>query len=168
MLLGGRTRFGVLEALAEVGQPVTAYRIAMSKGLDPAATYRCLAEFSEFGVVEITKERNQTFYELSKGAGRAASEFLRSLTQKTSEPLELEKWISPEARAGRTAKIIGINVNQYDKSALRKTAKRKDVDDFVSKRASGELSALIASSQITFNELFVKKDDGTFILRTSG
>lgn len=52
LLLGGKTRFAVLEALAEAKRPVTACRVAMNKGLDPAATYRCLAEFSDFGIVE--------------------------------------------------------------------------------------------------------------------
>jgi hypothetical protein len=51
-MFGGKTRFAILEALAEAKRPVTAYQIAMTKGLDPAATYRCLLEFSEFGVVE--------------------------------------------------------------------------------------------------------------------
>lgn len=166
MLLGGKTRFGVLEALAEAKQPVTAYQIAISKGLDPAATYRCLVEFSEFGVVESEiKERNQTFYKLSEDTGKAASELLRSLTRKMSEPMELEKWLSPEARAERMTKIIRIGINQFDKPAPENMAKRKNIADLMSKRISGELSALIASSQITFNKLFDKKD-GTFILKT--
>jgi Fe2+ or Zn2+ uptake regulation protein len=166
VLFGGKTRFAVLEALAEAKQPVTAYQIAINKGLDPAATYRCLAEFSEFGIVESEiKERNQTFYKLSEGKGKAASEFLRSLTQKAPEPMDLEKWISPETRAERMAKIIKINVNQLDASAPRKMAKRKDITDLMSKRISGELSALIASSQIAFNELFDKKE-GMFVLKT--
>ena len=44
MLFGGTTRFATIEALADARQPITAYQIAMTKGLDPAATYRCLAE----------------------------------------------------------------------------------------------------------------------------
>jgi Fe2+ or Zn2+ uptake regulation protein len=166
VLLGGKTRFVVLEALAEAKQPVTAYQIAISRGLDPAATYRCLTEFSEFGIVESEmKERNQTFYKLSEGIGKAASEFLRSLKQKISEPIDLENWISPEIRAERMAKIVRININQFDKPVSENVAKRKDITDLMSKRISGELSVLIASSQIAFKELFDKKDD-TFILKT--
>lgn len=157
-LLGGKTRFGILEALAEAKQPVTAYQIAISKGLDPAATYRCLTEFTEFGVVESeTRERNQTFYKLSEDTGKAASELLRLLTRRKSDPMELEKWISPETRAERMAKIIRINVNQFGKPAPANMGKRKDIIDLMSKRISGELSALIASSQIAFNELFEKR-----------
>jgi Transcriptional regulator len=51
-LLGGRTRFYIIEALAQAKHPITAYQIAMAKGLDPSATYRCLVEFSNFGMVE--------------------------------------------------------------------------------------------------------------------
>lgn len=165
VLLGGKTRFGVLEALVEAEQPVTAYQIAISKGLDPAATYRCLTEFSEFGIVESeVKERNQTFYRLSGDAGKAASEFLRSITQKKSEPTELEKWTSPKVRAERMAKIVRININQFDNRVPVNVAKRKDITGIMSKRIPGELSALIASSQIAFSELFDEKD-GTFILK---
>ena len=166
VLLGGKTRFVVLEALAEAKQPATAYQIAMNKGLDPAATYRCLTEFSEFGIVESKiKERNQTFYKLSKGAGKAAAEFLRSLKQKISGPIDLEKWISPEIRAERMAKIVKIDINQFGTPALGKLAKGKDIADLMSNRTSGELSTLITSSQIAFNELFDEKD-GTYILKT--
>ncbi len=166
VLLGGKTRFAVLEALAEANQAATAYQIAMNKGLDPAATYRCLTEFSEFGIVESEiKERNQTFYKLSRGPGKAAADFLRSLKQKTPRSIDLEKWISPETRAGRIAKIVKIDINQFDASAIEKLAKGKDIADIMSNRTSGELSALITSSQIAFNELFDEKD-GTYILRT--
>lgn len=158
-LLGGKTRFAVLEALAEAKKPLTAYQVAISKGLDPAATYRCLTEFSEFGLVESEKERNQTSYKLSGGAGKAASEFVRSLTQ-TSKPMDFEDWTSPESRAERMAKIVRI---EYAKPTS-KEVKRKGITDLMSKRIPGELSALIASSQIAFNELFDKKGD-TFVLK---
>jgi Fe2+ or Zn2+ uptake regulation protein len=162
VLLGGKTRFAILEALAEAKESMTAYQIAMTRGLDPAATYRCLIEFSEFGVVEYErKERNQTFYKLSKRVGKAAAQYLLSLKQKAAESIDLEKWLSPEMQAERMAKIARI-----DKSPLfGKAIERKGVDELLSKRVSGELSALIASSQIAFNELFEQKDD-TFILRT--
>jgi hypothetical protein len=168
MLLGGKTRFAVLEALAEAKrQPVTAYQIAMSKGLDPAATYRCLAEFSEFGIVEPEikeKECNQTFYKLSKkGAGKAAVEFLRSLQQKTPKAMDFEKWASPEIRAERMAKIVRIRVDRSDTSSAPRRP-TKGVVDIMSKRISGELSVLITSSQIAFNELFDEKD-GKYILK---
>ena len=165
VLLGGRTRFAVLEALAEAGQPATAYQIAMNKGLDPAATYRCLTEFAEVGIVEPEiKERNQTLYKLSKGSGKAAVEFLQSLKQKTSGPMDLEKWISTEIQAERMAKIVKININQFDTSARGKPVRGKDITALVSNRTPRELSALIASSQIAFRELFDEKD-GTYILK---
>lgn len=160
VLLGGKTRFTILEALAEAEQPLTAYQIAMTRGLDPAATYRCLTEFAEFGVVgsEI-RERNQTSYKLSKGAGKAAAEFLRSLKQKAAEPADLEKWLSPEMRAERMSKIVRLDAPLFGKAI-----ERKEIDELLSKRTTGELSALIESSQIAFNELFERKGD-TFILR---
>ena len=178
-LLGGKTRFAVLEALADAKQPVTAYQIAMSKGLDPAATYRCLAELSELRIVASeAKERsnNQTLYKLSKGAGRAAAEFLRSLKQaqqkKTSkESIDLEKWISPEMQAERMAKIVRLDkLDTMTTSKFRnpdeRRRRRQDVDELLSKRISGELSALIASSKIAFDELFEQKDSSTFVLKT--
>ncbi|HEX2013904.1 MAG TPA: helix-turn-helix domain-containing protein [Nitrososphaera sp.] len=166
VLFGGKTRFVILEALAEAKKPMTAYQIAMTKGLDPAATYRCLAEYSEFGVVvpEI-KERNQTAYKLSKGSGKAATDFMRSLEQKTSESVDLEKWISPEMQAERMEKIVRLDVNQLNTSLFNQLGGRKGVKEILSKRIPGELSALIKSSQIAFNELFEEKY-GTFILKT--
>jgi Fe2+ or Zn2+ uptake regulation protein len=161
-LLGGKTRFAVLEALAEARRPMTAYQIAMDKGLDPAATYRCLTEFSEFGVVESEiRERNQTFYKLSKGTGKAAAEYLRSLKQKVSESIDLEKWLSPEMQAERMAKIVRLDTKA---TLFGKATERKGVNKLLSKRVSGELAALVTSSQIAFNELFEQKD-GTFILK---
>ena len=166
VLLGGKSRFAVLEALAEAKQPVTAYQIAMTKGLDPAATYRCLTEFSKFGVVESeVRKRNQTFYKLSKGAGKAAAGYLRSLKQKAPGSIDLEKWTSPEMQAERMAKIVRLDTNKLDASLFGKATERKGVDELLSKRISGELSALVKSSQIAFNELFEQKD-GIFILRT--
>ena len=163
MLLGGRTRFLTLEALAGAKQPITAYQIAMTKGLDPAATYRCLTELSEFRIVESeTEKRNQTFYKLSDGAGRAAVEFLRSLKQKTPESVDLEKWMSPEMRAERMAKIVRLD--QLDTSKFRNLDEKQNVDELMSKRIPNELSALITSSEIAFNELFEQKDS-TFILK---
>lgn len=171
MLLGGKTRFEVLEALAEAKQrPVTAYQIAMSKGLDPAATYRCLTEFSEAGIVEpeIRRKRNQTFYRLSKKAGKAAVEFLRSLKQETPRAREedFEKWTLPETQAERMAKIVRIRVKDRSGTSVpRRPAKDAvDVNIMLSSRISGELPALIASSQIAFNELFDEKD-GKYVLK---
>jgi len=162
VLFGGKTRFAILEALAEAEQPMTAYQIAMTKGLDPAATYRCLTEFAEFGIVESNiKKRNQISYKLSGGTGKAAATFLRSLEQKTSESVDLEKWLSPEMQAERRAKIVRL---EQLKSSFKGADERKGIEELMSKRVAGELSALIASSQIAFNELF-KQEDGTFILR---
>lgn len=164
VLLGGRTRFAILEALAEAKQPVTAYQIAVTKGLDPAATYRCLVEFSKFRVVESEiKKRSQTFYRLSKGAGKAAAKYLRSLKQKTSESIDLEEWTLPDMQAERMSKIARLDTNKLDVSPRK--VDRKRVDELLSKRVSGELSALVESSQIAFNELFELKD-GTFVLKT--
>ena len=151
MLFGGGTRYAILEALAEARQPITAYQIAITKGLDPAATYRCLMEFLEFRIVKSEMERNQTFYKLSGGAGRAAAEFMRSLEQKT-EPDDLEKWISPKMQSRRRAKIVRLG-----KSKFRNQSEKQSIDDIMSKRVPGELSALVASAKIAFNELFVQK-----------
>ena len=163
VLLGGKTRFAVLEALADARQPITAYQIAIVKGLDPAATYRCLTELSEFRIVSETKERNQTFYKLSEEAGRAAVEFLRFLKQKTPESVDLEKWISSEMQAERMAKIVRLA--RFDASEFRSRDESQDIDGLLSKRVSGELSALVKSSKIAFNELFEKIDNNTFVLR---
>ena len=166
-LLGGRTRFAILEALAEAKKPMAAYRIAMVKGLDPAATYRYLTDFSEFGVVEpVTKGRKQTSYKLSEGAGKAATAFLRSLKkQKTPATIDLDEWMSPEMQSRRTARIIGL-ANQFnDVVAFERAFEEKDVEELLSRRIAGELSALIASSQIAFRELFEQKDN-VFILKT--
>jgi hypothetical protein len=162
VLLGGKTRFAVLEALVEAEQqPITAYQIAMAKGLDPAATYRCLTELSAFMIVSETKKGNQTLYKLSKGAGRAAADFLQSLIQKTPESIDLKKWISPEMQAERMAKIIKFT--RIDASKF-KSQESQNIDELLSKRASGELSTLIKSSKMAFDELF-EKTDNTFILK---
>ena len=161
-LFGGRTRFAVLEALAEAKQPMTAHQIAITNGLDSAATYRCLAEFSEFGIVEpVRKGRNRTSYKLSKGSGNSAVEFLRSLKQKqkqktSDESIDLKKWISPEMQARRMAKIDRLDRidTNFNTSTLRTPTERIDIDKLMSQRVPGELSALIASSRIAFNELF--------------
>ncbi|MGI0007235.1 MAG: hypothetical protein ACREAR_04480 [Nitrosotalea sp.] len=160
MLFGGTTRFAVLETLTEAKVPITAYQIAITQGLDPAATYRCLAEFSEFGIVKSQiKERNQISYTLSSGAGRAAAKFLKSLKQKESS--DLEEWLSPKMQSRRMAKIVRLD--KLDKSKF-KNQDKKSVEDIMSKRIPGELSALIKSSQIAFSELFEKKNN-TFILK---
>jgi len=164
MLFGGKTRFVILKALAESNQPITAYQIAITRGLDPSATYRCLMELLEFRIVESeTKERNQTFYTLSNGAGRAAAEFLYSLKQKTPELAELEKWVSTDMQSERMSKIIDLV--QLDKSKFRNPDERQNVIDLMSKRVAGELSVLITSSKISFNRLFEQKN-GAFILKT--
>lgn len=158
LLFGGKTRFATLEALADAKQPITAYQIAMTRGLDPAATYRCLTEMLEFRIVESkTEERNQTFYKLSDVAGRSAAEFLRSLKQKTPESTDLEIWMSPKMRAERMAKIVRLD--QLDTSKFRKPKEKQSVEELMSKRTPGELSALITTSKIAFNELFEQKDD---------
>lgn len=163
MLFGGTTRFAIIEALADARQPITAYQIAMNKGLDPAATYRCLTELSEFRIVESkTGERNQTFYKLSGGSGRAAAEFLRSLKQKTSQVVDLEKWTSPEMQSARMRKIVKLD--KLDKSIFMNPDEKQDVEKIMSKRIPGELSALVTSSKIAFNELFEQKDS-MFILK---
>ena len=163
MLFGGSTRFAVLEALVNAKQPITAYQIAITRGLDPSATYRCLAELLEFRIVESElEERNQTFYKLSDGAGRAAAEFLRSLKQKTPESDDLEKWLSPEMQSQRMAKIVRLP--QLEESKFRNPNGKQSVDEIISKRVPGELSALITSSKIAFGELFEQKDN-VFILR---
>ena len=163
MLFGGNTRFAVLEALANADSAITAYQIAITKGLDPSATYRCLTEFLGFGIVESEKtERNQTFYKLSDGAGKAAAGFLQSL-KKTPKSIDFEEWMSPEMRSERMAKMVRLN--QSDVSKFRNPEKNQDVEDLMSKRTQGELSALITTSKIAFNKLFEQKG-GMYILKT--
>jgi hypothetical protein len=163
MLFGGRTRFATIEALMEARQPITAYQIAMTKGLDPAATYRCLTELSDFKIVESkTGDRNQTFYKLSEGSGQAAAEFLRSLKQKIPQSVDLEEWTSPQMQAARMRQIIKLD--KSDKSVFRNSDEKQDVDEIMAKRTVGELSSLIISAKITFNELFEQKE-GMFILK---
>lgn len=157
-LFGGKTRFAVLEALSEAKRPMTAYQIAIAKGLDPAVTYRCLAEYSTAGITEPIKEQNQTSYALSKGAGKAAAGYLRSLKQKPPEPVDLEDWLSPDVQAERMEKIARIGRTEP------KTGKSIAAGEILSRRASGELAALAASSKIAFNELFEKKNN-IFVLR---
>jgi hypothetical protein len=162
-LFGGKTRFSTIEALADSRQPITAYQIAITKGLDPAATYRCLTELSNFRIVESEAgERNQTFYKLSDGSGRAAAEFLRSLKQKTPQLMDLEKWMSPEMQSMRMGEIVKLD--KLDKSAFRNPGEKQDVDKIMSKRIPGELSSLITLAKITFNEIFEQKDN-VFILK---
>lgn len=159
-LLGGKTRFAVLEALADARRPMTAYQIAVIKGLDPAAAYRCIAEFAEFGIVDSKAgQRNQTSYRLSKAAGKAAAELLRSLKQKASGSADLEGWLAPDMQAERMAKIVRLDAVRSGKAA-----ERKRISELLSRRAPRELAALIESSQIAFNDLFERKN-GVFILK---
>ncbi len=165
MLLGGMTRFATIEALAEAKQPITAYQIAMAKGLDPAATYRCLTELSDFRIVESEEgERNKTFYKLSNGSGQAAATFLLSLKQQTLESDDLEKWMSPEMQAGRMKKIAKFS--RLDDPIFGNPNEKQDVDKLMSKRVPGELSALITSSKLAFDELF-EQENNMFVLRAA-
>ncbi|MEO9307243.1 MAG: hypothetical protein ABI342_02895 [Nitrososphaera sp.] len=160
MLFGGMTRFSTLEALMETRQPITAYQIATIKGLDPAATYRCLEEFKNFGIVKsMTVKPNQTFYKLSDKQGKAAAMFLQSLKQETPKTISLEEWISPQMQAQRIKKIPKV-----DKLTFR-NSKTQNIDKILSNRIPGELSALILSARLAFNETFEQKND-TFILRS--
>ena len=166
VLFGGRTRYRVLEALAEAKRPITAYQIAISKGLDPSATYRCLIEFSDFGIVAPeAKARNQTVYKLSKGAGKSAAEFLRALTKDKPESNDMEVWFSPKTQAERMTSIIRVDKRNIASSRFVRAAERKSVRELISKRTSGELSALIESSKIAFNERFKRQENGVFVLK---
>ena len=163
MLFGGKTRFAVLEALANAADAITAYQIAITKGLDPAATYRCLTELSEFGIVQSqTRGRNQTYYKLSDGPGQAAAAFLQSLKQKTPQVVDLDVWMSPKMRSERMTKFVRLG--QLDVPKFRNQKERQSVDELMSKRTPGELSALITSSKIAFNELFEQKSN-RFVLK---
>ncbi|HKU49566.1 MAG TPA: helix-turn-helix domain-containing protein [Nitrososphaera sp.] len=165
LLLGGRTRFRVIQALAEAKQPVTAYQVAITTGLDSAATYRCLMEFANFGIVESEKrDRNQTIYKLSNGAGKAAAEFLHSILQKKSEPNDLEEWISPKMRSERMAKIMRLDKGKLAASPFIQSSKRRSVDQLMSKRTPGELTALIKSSKIAFDGYFFQ-EEGSYVMK---
>lgn len=160
MLFGGSTRFTILETLAEAKKSITAHQIAITRGLDPAATYRCLTEFVEFGIVKSeTRQRNRTFYRLSSGPGRAAAKFMRSLKQK--EPDDLEDWLSPKMQAKRMAKITRLD--KSNESKIRDKVKTQNIDKLLSKRTPGELTALVISSKIGFGKLFEQKGN-VFIL----
>jgi len=158
MLLGGKTRFTVLGALADAKAPLTAYQIAIARGLDPAATYRTLAEFSEFGIARSQVKRNQRYYSLSGGPGRAAVNFLRSLETKPRSD-DIEEWLSPKMRSERLSKIVRL-----ERSRFRGDGKMQDIGKIMSRRVRGELSALIMSSKIAFDELFEEKN-GVFVLK---
>lgn len=164
MLFGGMTRFATIDALAEAREPITAHQIAMTKGLDPAATYRCLAEFLHFRIVEfVTGERNQTFYKLSEKSGQAAAMFLQSLKQETSKTIELEEWMSPEMQSERMKKIVKIE--KSDDPIFRNSNKKQNIGKLMSKRIPGELSALVTSAKLAFDEIFEQKN-GMFILKS--
>ena len=158
MLLGGKTRFTVLGALADAKAPLTAYQIAIAKGLDPAATYRTLAEFSEFGIAKSQVKRNQRYYSLSGGPGRAAVNFLRSLEEKKPRSDDIEEWLSPRMRSERLSKLVRLERSRF------RDGKVQDIGKIMSRRVRGELSALIISSKIAFDELFEKKN-GVFVLK---
>lgn len=160
MLFGGSTRFTILEALSEAKQSITAHQIAITRGLDPAATYRCLTEFLEFGIVKSETKHSQTFYRLSSGPGRAAAEFMHSLKQRTKQD-DLEEWISPKMQAKRMAKITRLD--KLDESKFRDKVKTQNIDKLLSKRTPGELTALVMSSKIAFRKLFEQKGN-VFIL----
>ncbi len=164
-LFGGKIRFNILESLAEAKQPMTAYQIAISKGLDPAATYRYVREFADLGIVEYVTTGNQTVYQLTNSVGNTLATFLRSVKGKEQKPMpvDLEVWTSPEMQAERTSKIVGLS-NKIRKLPLDIIPENIDVENLLSRRVSGELSALIASSQIAFNELFEQNGD-TFVLK---
>ena len=163
-LLGGKTRFAIIEALAGAVRPVSAYQIALTKGLDPAATYRCLTEFYEFGIVErLNKNSSQTTYKLSRGSGAAAATFMRSLVEKKIETDDLDEWLSPQLRAERMSRIVSTDKEKIAKSPFART-KTVNVNRLMSKRTPGELAALVESSKIAFNRLFTQKD-GVFTLK---
>lgn len=162
-LLGGRTRFAILEALteAEGGRPMTAWKIAVTKGLNPSLTYNYIADLLKFGVVEQVTKGNakQTSYRLSGSVGNAAAVFLRALKQSQRTlpaVIDLDEWMSPAMQAQRTVMIgndrVPPKISQVQVKKVR------------FRRKPEELSALIESSQIAFRELFDKKD-GVYILK---
>ena len=127
-----------------------------------------MTEFSSFGIVESeTTERNQTVYKLSKGTGEAAAEFLRALPQSKSKSKshDIEEWLSPEMQAVRIAKMAQVDKTKIANSPFVRATERKSISELMSKRTSGELSALIESSKIAFNELFKRQEDGVFALK---
>lgn len=163
-LLGGRTRFAILEALAEAegGRPMTAWKIAVTKGLNPSLTYNYIADLLKFGVVEqVTKcNAKQTSYRLSGSVGNAAAVFLRALKQSQRTlpaVIDLDEWMSPAMQAQRT---IMIGNDRVPPKVSQVQVKKK----MRFRRKPEELSALIESSQIAFRELFDKKD-GAYILK---
>jgi len=163
MLFGGATRFATLEALSETQKPITAHHIAITKGLDISATYRCLAEFQSVGIVESTPvKRNQTLYRISpKKQGQAASMFLQSLKQKTPKTIDLEEWASPQVQAGLVKKIVKL---KSDDPIFKNPNKTQNIDKLLSKRIPGELSALVVSSKLEFDKIFEQKNN-TYILK---
>jgi hypothetical protein len=122
-------------------------------------------EFANFGIVESEKrDRNQTIYKLSNGAGKAAAEFLRSILQKKSETHDLEEWLSPKKRSERMAKIMRLDRDKLAASPFIQSIKRKSVDQLMSKRTPGELSALIKSSKIAFEGYFLQ-EESSYIMK---
>lgn len=165
-LLGGRARFRVIEALAEANRGLTAYQIAIAEGLDPAATYRCLAEFFTFGIVESKPARgNQTIYKLSNESGKAAAAFLRAITEKTTEPKNIEEWLSPKMQAKRVKKFVQVDRSKIRAASFRRITGSRTIKELVSKRTPGELAALVASSKKAFNALLNEQTDDVFTLK---
>ena len=165
-LFGGRARFRVIEALAEANRGLTAYQIAIAKGLDPAATYRCLAEFSSFGIVESKPTGgNQTIYELSNESGKAAAAFLRAITEKTSESKGIEEWLSPRMQAKRMKKIVQMDRSKIRAAPSRRATWSTTIKELMSKRTPGELAALVASSKKAFSALLDEQTDDVFTLK---
>ena len=163
--IGGRIRFAILNALAESAEPMTAYSIAIQQGLDPAATYRYLAEFAKVGIVEpVKKKQKQTAYRLSRDSGKAAIRFLNSLKQ--VKPINFEQWMSPEARAERTEKSLAARLSDEELAQLAHGG-ALDVEQakkFLNRRRAGELKALAEAARIGFNQRFKRVGKGRYLM----
>jgi len=153
--VGGRIRFAIMNALAGSGKPVTAYSIAIRYGLDPAATYRYLAEFAKVGIVEsVRKAQKQTAYRLSEGVGKAAVNFLQYLKQE--QRIDFDEWMRPKAVSDRAAKCLKARLSAGEVAELAKGEALgvEEAERLLEKRKSGELEALIEAGRIGFHRTF--------------
>lgn len=152
--IGGKIRFVILNALAGSAEPMTAYSVATKYALDPAATYRYLAEFASVGIVEpVKKARKQTAYKLG-ASGRAAIRFLNSLKQ--VKPIDFEQWMSAEALAERVSKSLAARLSAEELAELGKgePLSVEQATKLLYRRRAGELEALIEAAKMGFNQSF--------------
>jgi hypothetical protein len=87
--------------------------------------------------------------------------------KKKSESNDLEGWLAPKMQAERMAKIARLDKSKLKSSRFVRATGPKNVSQLMSKRIPGELSALIESSKIAFNGLFLQQGSRVYRLRNN-